>query len=82
MPFESITDIKISELLSMTKTVSNPKSKLKEKDGHEQYTIINCNLKMVNTSLNYTRGKIYVKEWRMISLAGLAGCYQMEMCLR
>jgi len=37
MPFESITDIKIAELLSMTKTVSNARSKSKEKDGHEQY---------------------------------------------
>lgn len=37
MPFESITDIKIAELLSITKTVSNARSKSKEKDGHEQY---------------------------------------------
>jgi hypothetical protein len=30
MPFESITDIKIEELLSMTKTISNARSKSKE----------------------------------------------------
>lgn len=37
MPFESITDVKIYELLSMAKKVINPRSRSKEKDGHEQY---------------------------------------------
>ena len=37
MAFESITDIKITELLSIAKHVKNPGTRSKEKDGHEQY---------------------------------------------
>jgi hypothetical protein len=37
MPFESITDTKINELLTIAKKVINPRSRSKEKDGHEQY---------------------------------------------
>lgn len=37
MAFESITDIKITELLLMAKHVKNPGTRPKEKDGHEQY---------------------------------------------
>ena len=37
MAFESITDIKINELLVMAKRLKNPGARPKEKDGHEQY---------------------------------------------
>ncbi len=37
MAFESITDLKIKELIAMAKRVTNPRSRPKEKDGHEQY---------------------------------------------
>jgi hypothetical protein len=37
MPFESITDTKINELLTIAKKVLNPRSRPKEKDMHEQY---------------------------------------------
>lgn len=37
MAFESITDIKIKELIQIAKRITNPKSHSKEKDGHEQY---------------------------------------------
>lgn len=37
MAFESITDTKIYELLTTPKKVINPRSRPKEKDGHEQY---------------------------------------------
>jgi len=37
MAFESITDLKIGDLLSMPKRVVNPSSRAKLKDGHEQF---------------------------------------------
>lgn len=37
MAFESVTDNKIAELITMPKRVSNPGSRSKTKDGHEQY---------------------------------------------
>ncbi len=37
MAFESVTDNKISELISMSKRVTNPGSRSKTKEGHEQY---------------------------------------------
>ncbi len=37
MAFESITDNKIEELLSLPKKVSNPRARAKNKDGHEQF---------------------------------------------
>lgn len=39
MAFESVTDIKIAELIAMPKRVSNPGSRSKTKEGHEQITI-------------------------------------------
>jgi hypothetical protein len=37
MPFESITDNKIIELLRLPKRVANPNIRAKLKDGHEQF---------------------------------------------
>lgn len=36
MAFESITDVKIDELLRMPKRVSNPATRAKDKEGHRQ----------------------------------------------
>lgn len=38
MAFESVTDEKIEELIKMPKRLTNPASRSKEKDGHEQYS--------------------------------------------
>ncbi len=37
MAFESVTDNKIAELIAMPKKVTNPGSRSKTKEGHEQY---------------------------------------------
>ena len=37
MAFESVTDNKITELLTIPKKVTNPSVRAKLKDGHEQY---------------------------------------------
>ncbi|MGI8952774.1 MAG: hypothetical protein ACR2FN_14465 [Chitinophagaceae bacterium] len=37
MAFESVTDVKIAELIAIVKRVTNPGSRPKEKEGHEQY---------------------------------------------
>ena len=37
MAFESLTDIQIEELISCPKRLTNPNSRVKQKDGHEQY---------------------------------------------
>lgn len=56
MSFESITDIKIAELLGMTKNVTNARSKSKEKDGHEQY-----NYKLLSQSGEY-QFELYTRQ--------------------
>ena len=40
MSFESITDQRIEELLCMPKKVTNPGSRAKSKEGHEQFNYI------------------------------------------
>ncbi len=37
MAFESVTDRKIEELISLNKQVINPRTRAAAKDGHEQY---------------------------------------------
>jgi hypothetical protein len=37
MPFESVTDDKIADLLSCPKKVVNANARVKSRDGHEQF---------------------------------------------
>ena len=50
MAFESVTDVKIEELISVSKRVNNPKIHAKNKDGHEQY---NYKVESVNGDHNF-----------------------------
>lgn len=47
MAFESITDEKVSELMKIPKRVTNPNTKIKSKDGHNQ---VNYKVECLNDS--------------------------------
>jgi hypothetical protein len=57
MAFESITDEKIAELISIPKRVVNPGTRSKSKDGHEQY-----NYKLKSISDDDMEFELYARQ--------------------
>jgi len=57
MAFESVTDNKISELIAMPKRVTNPTSRSKTKEGHEQY-----NYKLKSLSDDDLEFELYTRQ--------------------
>ncbi|NLT49796.1 MAG: hypothetical protein GXX85_02625 [Ignavibacteria bacterium] len=57
MPFESLTDDKLADLLNCPKKVLNPQAKCKNKDGHEQ-----INFKVISTDGSDYKFEVYKRQ--------------------